>query len=101
MIEAGDAIPADGRLIESATLTVEESSLTGESIPVKKIIDTLNLTETKVALGDRSNMVYTGSSIVYGRGKAIVTATGMIIYGYGRSFILLSVFLIFCLPGLG
>ena len=77
VLEAGDAIPADGRLIESATLTVEESSLTGESIPVKKIIDTLNLTETKVALGDRSNMVYTGSSIVYGRGKAIVTAIGM------------------------
>ena len=77
VLEAGDAIASDGRLIESASLTVEESSLTGESIPVKKMINALNLTNAKVALGDRNNMVYTGSSVVYGRGRFVVTATGM------------------------
>ena len=79
LLEAGDAVPADARLIESVSLKVEEAALTGESVPVTKLINTLNLKdETEmVPLGDRKNMVYMGSSITYGRGKAVVTATGM------------------------
>ena len=77
--EAGDAVPADGRLIENASLKIEEAALTGESVPVTKFIDIINLsTETKdIPLGDRKNMVYMGSTVVYGRGKAVITATGM------------------------
>lgn len=77
VLEAGDAVPADGRLIETASLMVEESSLTGESVPVHKMIDTLQLQDTTISLGDRSNMVYTGSDVVYGRGKAVITACAM------------------------
>ena len=79
LLEAGDAVPADARLIESASLKAEESALTGESVPVNKFIDILNLkdSEEDVILGDRSNMVYMGSDIVYGRGTAVVTETGM------------------------
>ena len=79
LLEAGDAVPADGRLIENASLKVEEAALTGESVPVTKFIDIINLTDSSkdVPLGDRKNMVYMGSTIVYGRGKAVITATGM------------------------
>ena len=79
LLEAGDAVPADGRLIENASLKIEEAALTGESVPVNKFIDIINLKdETKdVPLGDRANMVYMGSTVVYGRGKAVITATGM------------------------
>ena len=79
LLEAGDAVPADGRLIENASLKVEEAALTGESVPVTKYIDIINLKNaaTDVPLGDRKNMVYMGSTIVYGRGKAVITATGM------------------------
>ena len=79
LLEAGDAVPADGRLIENASLKIEEAALTGESVPVTKFIDMINLEDTSkdVPLGDRKNMVYMGSTVVYGRGKAVITATGM------------------------
>lgn len=79
LLEAGDAVPADARLLESASLKLEEAALTGESVPVNKFIDILHLTSTTrdIPLGDRKNMVYMGSSVVYGRGTAVVTATGM------------------------
>lgn len=83
ILEAGDAIPADGRIIESASMKIEEAALTGESVPVNKIIETLGMGDNKenslkeVPLGDRKNMVYMGSTVVYGRGKAVVCATGM------------------------
>ncbi len=78
-VEAGDSVPADGRIIEAASLKVEESALTGESVPVNKIIDALSLKkgEDDVSLGDRKNMAYMGSSVAYGRGTIVVTATGM------------------------
>lgn len=74
-LEAGDLVPADGRLIESASLKSEESALTGESVPVEKHIEALK--DAEAVIGDRKNMVYSGSSITYGRGIAVVTATGM------------------------
>ncbi len=78
LLEAGDAVPADARIIECADLRIEESTLTGESVPVNKQIDVLKLEEQKdIPLGDRKNMVYMGSSVAYGRGRAVVTATGM------------------------
>ncbi|MBQ8404334.1 MAG: HAD-IC family P-type ATPase, partial [Clostridia bacterium] len=79
VLEAGDAVPADGRLIENASLKIEEAALTGESVPVNKFIDIINLTDERkdVPLGDRANMVYMGSTVVYGRGVAVITATGM------------------------
>ena len=79
VLEAGDAVPADGRIIENASLKIEEAALTGESVPVNKMIDALYLQETgaEVPLGDRKNMCYMGSTVVYGRGKAVITATGM------------------------
>jgi len=79
VLEAGDAVPADGRIIECASLKIEEAALTGESVPVNKMIDALNLTagQEDVPLGDRKNMCYMGSTVVYGRGKAVVTRTGM------------------------
>ena len=79
MLEAGDAVPADGRLLEARSLKIEEAALTGESVPVNKMIDLLYLQEgeKEVALGDRTNMVYMGSSVVYGRGLAVITDTGM------------------------
>lgn len=78
LLEAGDAIPADGRIIESASLKIEEAALTGESVPVDKFIDILKLQDGReVPLGDRKNMVYTGSTVVYGRGTAVVSGTGM------------------------
>ena len=79
LLEAGDAVPADARILESASLKVEEAALTGESVPVTKFIDMLRLSDGQkdVPLGDRKNMVYMGSTVVYGRGRAVVTATGM------------------------
>ena len=78
ILEAGDAVPADGRIIECASMKIEEAALTGESVPVNKIVDLLQLNSQKdVPLGDRKNMVYMGSTVVYGRGKAVVTGTGM------------------------
>ncbi len=79
LLEAGDAVPADGRLLESASLKIEEAALTGESVPVTKFIDIINLKDGNddVPLGDRKNMVYMGSTVAYGRGEAVITATGM------------------------
>ena len=79
LLEAGDAVPADGRLIENASLKIEEAALTGESVPVNKFIEIINLADESkdVPLGDRKNMVYMGSTVVYGRGAFVVTATGM------------------------
>ena len=79
LLEAGDAVPADARILESASLKIEEAALTGESVPVTKFIDIINLREGEkdVPLGDRKNMMYMGSTVVYGRGKAVITATGM------------------------
>lgn len=77
VLEAGDAVPADARLIECASLKIEEAALTGESVPVTKTADALRSESGKVALGDRKNMVYMGSTVVYGRGTAVVTGTGM------------------------
>ncbi|MEG1800865.1 MAG: cation-translocating P-type ATPase, partial [Oscillospiraceae bacterium] len=78
VLEAGDAIPADGRIIESASLKIEEAALTGESVPVNKMIAALGLSgEKDVPLGDRKNMVYMGSTVVYGRGRAVICNTGM------------------------
>ena len=79
LLEAGDAVPADARILENASLKVEEAALTGESVPVTKFIDIINLKEGEkdVPLGDRKNMLYMGSTVVYGRGTAVVTATGM------------------------
>jgi len=79
LLEAGDAVPADGRLIENASLKIEEAALTGESVPVTKFVDLINLTDSAkdIPLGDRKNMVYMGSTVVYGRDTAVITATGM------------------------
>jgi len=78
VLEAGDAIPADGRILESASLKIEEAALTGESVPVNKIIENLGVGDkVDVPLGDRKNMVYMGSTVVYGRGRAIICGTGM------------------------
>ena len=78
LLEAGDAVPADGRIIECASMKIEEAALTGESVPVTKSTDVLYAGEAKdVPLGDRKNMVYMGSTVVYGRGAAVICATGM------------------------
>lgn len=76
LLEAGDAVPADARILECASMKVEESALTGESVPVVKKADTLS-SEKDVPLGDRKNMVYMGSTVVYGRGTVVVCGTGM------------------------
>lgn len=75
LLHAGDKVPADARLIQSFNLQVEEAALTGESLPVEKKTDTLGGSD--IGLGDRINMVYSGTVISYGRGRAVVTATGM------------------------
>ena len=75
LLEAGDAVPADGRLLESASMKIEEAALTGESVPVTKAVELL--TGDNIPLGDRRNMCYMGSTVVYGRGKAVITSTGM------------------------
>ena len=78
LLEAGDAVPADARLLHSASLKVEEAALTGESVPVEKHAEALACEEGKaIPLGDRKNMVYMGSTAVYGRAEAVVTSTGM------------------------
>ncbi len=78
VLEAGDAIPADCRLIECASLKCEEAALTGESVPVLKTAEVILPADNgDVPLGDRKNMVYMGSTAVYGRAKAVVVATGM------------------------
>lgn len=73
-LEAGDFIPADGRILENASMKVDESALTGESVAVEKTTETI---KGEVALGDRTNMVYSGSFVTYGRGTFLVTAIGM------------------------
>ena len=78
VLEAGDAVPADCRIIECASLKAEEAALTGESVPANKVSEILEPGKNgDVALGDRKNMVFTGSTVVYGRAKAVVVATGM------------------------
>ncbi|MGN1235400.1 MAG: cation-translocating P-type ATPase, partial [Christensenellaceae bacterium] len=74
VLAAGDSVPADCRLIEAESLKVEEAALTGESVPVEKNTHALS---GEAALGDRKNMAYMGTTVVYGRGKAVVVATGM------------------------
>ena len=75
LIEAGNVIPADARVLQSASLRVQEAALTGESEPVEKIV--ARLAEQDIGLGDRVNMLFMGTAASYGRGEAVVTATGM------------------------
>ena len=79
LLEAGDSVPADGRILFEASLKSEEAALTGESVPSQKTSDTLSLKDGQddIGLGDRANMVYMGSAIVYGRAEVVITATGM------------------------
>ncbi len=78
LLDAGDAIPADCRIFECASMKIEEAALTGESVPVTKLVNALlGKDENEIPLGDRKNMAYMGSTLVYGRGKAVVVATGM------------------------
>ncbi len=79
LLEAGDSVPADCRVLESASMKIEEAALTGESVPVEKHADIIALDEgtDDVPLGDRKNMCYMGSTVVYGRGRAVVVSTGM------------------------
>ncbi len=79
LLDAGDAIPADCRIFECASMKIEEAALTGESVPVTKLVNALmgKNDDGEIALGDRKNMAYMGSTLVYGRGKAVVVATGM------------------------
>ena len=78
ILEAGDSVPADGRILESASMKIEEAALTGESVPANKISAALELGDKKdIPLGDRKNMCYMGSTVVYGRGRAVLTGTGM------------------------
>lgn len=76
VLEAGDSVPADARILECASMKVEEAALTGESVPVVKTEEAL-LEQSEIPLGDRKNMVYMGSTVVYGRGTAVVCSTGM------------------------
>jgi Ca2+-transporting ATPase len=75
LLRAGDRVPADARLIESVNLQIEEASLTGESVPVEKRVAALE--DPGLVLGDRRNVVFAGTAATYGRGRAVVTATGM------------------------
>lgn len=77
LLEAGDAVPADMRIIEARSLKIEESSLTGESVPVEKTSEVIASNNDDVSLGDRSNMAYMGTNVVYGRGEGVVVSTGM------------------------
>ena len=75
LLKAGDKVPADARMVQSFNLQAEEAALTGESVPVEKRIDALGAGE--ISLGDRNNMVFSGTVVSYGRGRAVVTDTGM------------------------
>ena len=75
VLHTGDRVPADARLLEAINLQVEEAALTGESVPVEKHIRALEGEDLPV--GDRKNMVYAGTAVTYGRGRALVVATGM------------------------
>ncbi len=75
VLEAGNAVPADGRLVEAVNLQVQEAALTGESVPAEK--HTAPVSDENAPLGDRHNMVYMGTAVTYGRGRAVVVATGM------------------------
>jgi Ca2+-transporting ATPase len=75
LLETGNTVPADGRLLEAANLRVQEAVLTGESVVVEKHLD--RLPEANLPLGDRINTIYMGTTVTYGRGKALVTETGM------------------------
>lgn len=77
LLEAGDSVPADCRILECASLKAEESALTGESVPVEKTDSPLTSSDDTVPLADRKNMVYMGSTIVYGRGTVVVCDIGM------------------------
>lgn len=77
VLEAGDAVPADARIIECASMKAEEAALTGESVPVIKTVEAIDPNGADVPLGDRKNMVFMGSTVVYGRGKAVIVGTGM------------------------
>ena len=79
VLEAGDSVPADCRILESASMKIEEAALTGESVPVTKHADVIELAEgaDDVPLGDRKNMCYMGSTVVFGRGRVVVVACGM------------------------
>ncbi|HET9590444.1 MAG TPA: cation-translocating P-type ATPase [Anaerolineales bacterium] len=77
ILRAGDKIPADARLIEAINLQVEEAALTGESVPVEKHTQPILNGNGSLAVGDRKNMVYGGTAVTYGRGRALVAATGM------------------------
>ncbi|MCF2621593.1 cation-translocating P-type ATPase [Collinsella tanakaei] len=78
LLEAGDSVPADCRVLESASMKIEEAALTGESVPVEKHTNPISLDGADdVPLGDRKNMCYMGSTVVYGRGRAVVVGTGM------------------------
>ena len=75
LVEAGSVVPADARLVQSSNLKVQEAALTGEAVPVEKKVKTLH--EKDLPLGDRTNMLYMGTNVTYGRGTAIVVAIGM------------------------
>ena len=75
LLRAGDRVPADARIVESVNLQIEEAALTGESVPVEKHADALE--DSGLALGDRRNMAFAGTAATYGRGRAVVTSTGM------------------------
>ncbi|HMQ52266.1 MAG TPA: cation-translocating P-type ATPase [Anaerolineae bacterium] len=75
LLEAGNLVPADCRLVESVNLRIQEAALTGESEPVEKVVKAL--TGSDLSLGDRRNMAYMGTVVAYGRGRAVVTETGM------------------------
>ena len=76
ILEAGDAVPADCRILECASIKAEEAALTGESVPVEKEVAAI-ASQDEVPLGDRRCMLYMGSTVVYGRGRAVVCDTGM------------------------
>src|SRR5690606_14900747 len=75
LLEAGDSVPADARLLEAAALKADESTLTGESEAVEKLTEPLNA-DAVYGLGDLANLVFKGTTIAYGRGRAVVYATG-------------------------